>query len=44
MRENADAAEVELSGSEMDEITAAADRLRVQGHRYHELAQKYVDR
>jgi aryl-alcohol dehydrogenase-like predicted oxidoreductase len=44
MRENADAAEVELSADEMEEITTAADRLKVQGNRYGELHQKYINR
>ena len=44
MRENADAAEIEFSGNEMAEITAAADRLRVEGHRYNEGNQKYINR
>jgi aryl-alcohol dehydrogenase-like predicted oxidoreductase len=44
MRENAEAAEVELTAEEMAEITAAADRLRVQGNRYGELHQRYINR
>ena len=44
MRENAEAAEVDLTAEELSEITAAADRLQVQGNRYGELHQKYINR
>lgn len=44
MRENAEAAEVALSPEEMKELTAAADKLQVRGHRYSEQYQKYINR
>jgi aryl-alcohol dehydrogenase-like predicted oxidoreductase len=44
MIENADAAGIVLTEKELVEITTAADRLKVQGHRYNELNQKYINR
>lgn len=44
MIENVNAAEIELAEDEMIEITAAANRLQVQGNRYNDLNQKYINR
>jgi aryl-alcohol dehydrogenase-like predicted oxidoreductase len=44
MQENAHAPEFELTQAEERELTTAADKLTVQGHRYSELNEKYVNR
>ncbi|SFO16986.1 Predicted oxidoreductase [Geodermatophilus obscurus] len=44
MRENTAAADVELTAADLQEITAAADRVDVHGERYPEHMQRWIDR
>jgi aryl-alcohol dehydrogenase-like predicted oxidoreductase len=44
LRENADAVDVELTPADLAEITEAAGRIEVQGDRYTEDMQRYIDR
>jgi aryl-alcohol dehydrogenase-like predicted oxidoreductase len=44
LQENAGAADVELTAADLQEIAAAADRADVQGERYPEHMQRWIDR
>ena len=44
LNENADAVDVDLTSDDLKEITAAADRVDVQGERYPEHMQRMIDR
>jgi aryl-alcohol dehydrogenase-like predicted oxidoreductase len=44
LHENTDATNVELTPEDLDEITEAADRVDVQGERYPEHMQRWIDR
>jgi aryl-alcohol dehydrogenase-like predicted oxidoreductase len=44
LKENTDAVDVELTPEDLAEITAAADRVDVQGERYPEHMQRWINR
>jgi aryl-alcohol dehydrogenase-like predicted oxidoreductase len=44
LRENVDAVDVQLNPADLQEITAAADRVDVQGDRYPAHMQKWINR
>ena len=44
VEENVGAASIELTGTDLREITEAASHIKVQGHRYSEAAQRWINR
>ena len=44
VEENVGAASIELTGTDLHEITEAASHIKVQGHRYSEAAQRWINR
>ena len=44
LRENLGAVDVHLSGQDLDDLTEAADRITVQGERYPEAMQRWINR
>jgi hypothetical protein len=44
LQENAAAADVELTGSDLREIDSAASKIKVEGARYSEAAQRMINR
>jgi aryl-alcohol dehydrogenase-like predicted oxidoreductase len=44
LQENADAVDVKLTADDLEEITAAADKVDVQGERYPEYMQRWINR
>jgi aryl-alcohol dehydrogenase-like predicted oxidoreductase len=44
LQENSDAVDVELTAEDLEEITAAADKVDVQGERYPEHMQRWINR
>jgi len=42
--ENVGAASIELTGTDLHEITRAASHIKIQGHRYSEAAQRWINR
>jgi aryl-alcohol dehydrogenase-like predicted oxidoreductase len=44
LHENAGAVDIELTGDDVDELTGAADRVEIQGERYPEDMQRWINR
>jgi aryl-alcohol dehydrogenase-like predicted oxidoreductase len=44
LQENSDAVDVELTAEDLEEITAAADKVDVQGERYPAHMQRWINR
>jgi diketogulonate reductase-like aldo/keto reductase len=44
LKENSEAVEVKLTAEDLEEITAAADKVEVEGERYPEHMQRWINR
>jgi diketogulonate reductase-like aldo/keto reductase len=44
LKENSEAVEVNLTAEDLEEITAAADKVEVEGERYPEHMQRWINR